>query len=866
MNRRVWISGKIALFWKQWKMTMSRSIKLALISLLLLIGISEAPSGNSRQVAMQIRSPYITVEPRWQRQRINPRLAKIKCDTARLHDEDGSPEPEPGATLTCQSDDRELSFTSQTSPTKTNQLRMTEKPPVISHRGAICYASASGSDASDGLSWATAKESLMACYDSMTAEAGTILFSDGGTYSGSQVRACPRSDPAGCGIWIMGPKDPNYKNPPPGWRRAKRGINFVGVAGASFGANTRSGTKPGVLAGNGADRNHPSIWLSAVTNVVVRNAATFSTDGASPLRGVVVGETSNHDRRGVGSCTSITLDNVDPGMYGGTGAGPGIDITGGSFWITIDNSLVTGAYGQPVGSDRRASILIDGGGNEGNGLVFITNTNVNGGGVKYVPGINPGSLVVRNLTMEGDFQHDVPPAVWISGSGTANGTTIFADNVVVADPGRAGAPALQVDGGLADNCTAIGVSGEGNPADGVNVRGPCTIVGQFQSYNLAASNDVISPLRRGQAGTVMGHVLGQHDSARRAFAPTAVRFTNLASQQSAKWATSQFGGVTTFRSQITAPDGTTNTGQASNRGSGLQENLWFTGGNGHFTQEISLGDWYVMGAWVRSATKNGYAGSNTQALVFSIDDAPPGSLSGTRSSAPSKGDGEWEWQWAAYKITKVNAPKVYVQFAARFDNAHSIEAYAPILLHIPTGTISDNEAYELAVNLESFPDTAQVGDLSTLRNQRMSIGGTTSFFAKLTHSCTADCIQEFPNASGPNKLAATNVTQDWERAQHFRAGSVFGNGTSLSRYARYDAKLSPLSVAARSCAAQAFSIRGVLAQDLLIAVAKPTEDKGLSITPGHVTGNNTATINFCNFTDNVIIPTANEVYQFIFVQ
>ncbi len=731
----------------------------------------------------------------------------------------------------------------------------------------LCYVSVGGQDTADGRSWDTAKESLMSCYDSLSDDGGTIFFSDGGVYSGSQVQACTKNDPPGCGIWIMGKKDPNYAHPPRGWRRAKHTISFVGVGGSSFGANSRFGGKSGVRAGSGVDRNHPSIWLSNVANAVFRNMVTFSTSGIQPLRGIVVGEASNHDRRGVGSCSTITFDNVDPSLFGGPGSGPGMDITGSSFWITIQHSLVNGSYGQSSDSDNRAAILIDGAVNDGNGLIFVTDTNVNGGGVKYVPGRNPGALVVRDFTIEGDFSHDIPPAIWISGTGTLNGTTVTADNITVADPGPRGAPALEVDGGLADNCTAIGVTGAGTAIGGVNVRGPCTIVGQFQSYNLAASNESISPLRRGQAGTVFGHLIGQTDAARRAFSPISVRFPNLASQRPSLWGVSRYGGNTSLTAEIRAPDGTTNAGRAESHGVGhVQECLWFTPGNGHLAQKIMHGDWYILGAWIRSGTANGYSQSNTQALAFGIDDAPPGMLAGTHSSAPNRGDGEWEWQWVAEKVTGTPRENVYIQFAAHFDGAHSIEAYAPIMLHIPAGTISDNEAYELAVNLQTYPDTASPGDVSTLRSQRLSVGGSTDFFAKLTHACSTDCIQTFPNFPGPNRLAATNVPQEWNHQQDFRAGLTAGKGTPLSRYARFVVELSPVSVPANSCAAQSFKVVGLLRNDVLIAVNKPSEQPGLSISPGHVASENTVTINFCNNTNSAITPMQKESYNIVVVQ
>jgi hypothetical protein len=362
-------------------------------------------------------------------------------------------------------------------------------------------------------------------------------------------------------------------------------------------------------------------------------------------------------------------------------------------------------------------------------------------------------------------------------------------------------------------------------------------------------------------------LIGQTDAARRAFSPVSVRFPNLASQLASLWGVSRYDGTTSLTTEIKAPDGTTNAGRAeSHSGGHIQESLWFTPGNGHLAQKIMHGDWYIMGAWIRSGTANGYSQSNTQALAFGIDDAPPGMLAGTHSSAPNRGDGEWEWQWVAEKVTGTPRENVYIQFSAHFDSTHSIEAYAPILLHIPAEAVSDNEAYELAVDLQTYPDTAVPGDVSTLRKQRLSVGGSTDFFAKLTHSCSADCVQVFPNSPGPNRLAATNVPQEWNHQQDFRAGLTAGKGTALSRYARFTGELSPASVPANNCAAESFKIDGLLEKDVLIAVNKPSEQPGLSISPGHVAGKNNVSINFCNNTNGEITPTQNETYNFVVVQ
>jgi hypothetical protein len=94
-----------------------------------------------------------------------------------------------------------------------------------------------------------------------------------------------------------------------------------------------------------------------------------------------------------------------------------------------------------------------------------------------------------------------------------------------------------------------------------------------------------------------------------------------------------------------------------------------------------------------------------------------------------------------------------------------------------------------------------------------------------------------------------------------------GTGTVLARYARYSKSISPASVAGNTCAAQTFSsITGITSSDILIGISKPTEQAGLSVTPGHVTGTGAASINFCNTTGSAKVPTASETYQFVVVQ
>jgi hypothetical protein len=62
------------------------------------------------------------------------------------------------------------------------------------------------------------------------------------------------------------------------------------------------------------------------------------------------------------------------------------------------------------------------------------------------------------------------------------------------------------------------------------------------------------------------------------------------------------------------------------------------------------------------------------------------------------------------------------------------------------------------------------------------------------------------------------------------------------------------------------NIIGIATGDILIGISKPTEQAGLSAGLGHVTGKDTATVNFCNVTSKPITPKAKETYQFVVVQ
>lgn len=91
--------------------------------------------------------------------------------------------------------------------------------------------------------------------------------------------------------------------------------------------------------------------------------------------------------------------------------------------------------------------------------------------------------------------------------------------------------------------------------------------------------------------------------------------------------------------------------------------------------------------------------------------------------------------------------------------------------------------------------------------------------------------------------------------------TVGPTGVALVKLAKYSATLSPASVAANTCAEEAFTVTGVEAGDI-VYVNKPTSQAGLGVAGVRASGASAVAINFCNATASPIVPTASQAYLF----
>jgi hypothetical protein len=561
---------------------------------------------------------------------------------------------------------------------------------------AMRFVDPSGSDSNDGCSWGSAMRTIRGALVSLpggstspdVAGVGTVYFTNG---------VAANTTGTGCGIWLMGSADPNFASPPSCWIKYRgTALSIIGVPTTNNGPNPHLG-RTELGAGSSVDRNHPGIYLSNTQGPL--NFQNISI--AYPGRGVVIGECSNQTRTATCNSNGMTFINVTVGLNAVAGNGPAWDITGQSFWIWLRDCGGGGTDEvNPPTSDLSPAFLLDGRNSAGVGLIFISDSNAADGGIKVYSGTNGSQVVVQNFTTEG--QHG-EPAVWIAASGETGDGLVSAkvDNVEVAD-------ATTTTAGLEVDVPANDVVASNIQGQGINVVGGATVLSQYSS---ALSNTTETPLRQGQIGFFGRTVVGQNDNADRGFPPTVVRFRNLALTDSAQWITSWAGSVTSVTKSADLAGGT-NAGHIAYVSGGQGATAIYTSIN----VPVTVGDYWIFQAWVRSASANGY--SEGAALAFQLGAEGYGAgdyCNGTTSGAVlatglNLGDGNWERVWGVCQISVARA-NAGIDLVALTDATHKLEVYGPTLIHIPIGTVSNNEAWAIASALKSYSNTCSVGTL-----------------------------------------------------------------------------------------------------------------------------------------------------------
>jgi hypothetical protein len=643
---------------------------------------------------------------------------------------------------------------------------------------SVRFVSTNGNDSNDGLSWGTAYKTLYAAWTAAANATTDGGRTGGGTfYVGSGVTC--GGPTTGQGLWIAGPAwaqwlaFSNNSNNTVKISTMARASNVVtvtltaappslftnGAAIAVYGASDSSfnGTFTITSVGGSSFTYNQTGANASLTSVTVLPAAWVPQ-----LQAHVIG---------VGS-KSVGLNLPSPTVTLGCGSstGNGIDIRGDNAPMEFDNLQVTGAIGLYLengvdltfnddvfnvdrtftangpaayltstspnggfwtfftrcefqaggtaapgdGSNHTEAFVVDPVAPSSVGLIFIRDSFIGGGGNLKINAIgDTASLVVDGLQTESQF--DGKGAVWIKPVTTGT-TTFVLSNITVSDPFVDPTPAVQTDpASNAGNTLVWNAFGQT-----VNVSGPATILSQYTNN---FGGVTAYPSATGQIGFIAGRTWTQADDARRQFGFVAPRFANLAATLPSGWDITARCTSCTLTT-VAAPDGTSNAGQVATTQAVVQVPTFYDQ-----TVAQAVGDYWIVGAWSRSSGANGFPGNaalnfgdiGTGCAVANLNGSTAGTglQFGGVALPSSVGDGEWDWNSRAFKVT--GGTSCEVLFGGEIDSTHTGQFYAPVVLHIAAGTISDNEAAELAAHLASYGNACPVAAACTLPGHDVQI-------------------------------------------------------------------------------------------------------------------------------------------------
>jgi hypothetical protein len=608
---------------------------------------------------------------------------------------------------------------------------------------AVIYVSPNGNDSADGLSWGSAKQTLYAAVSAV--ENATV---GGGTIYVAANTACG-GPVSGQGLWLIGDNDSAHTSPPSGWIYAEWPLRIIGVGTTTWYGNA-SGSAVNLNCGSGTTANEPGLWLSGTNRPFYFANLYFPLNDSSGLRlGIdTTGSRSNNNS----GANSVVFDNVQFGAAINGTAGPAVDIGNNVFWVWFRHSTFNADTSATALSDAHQAVVINPGpsGSCGHqdGLLTFEHNVANGGGVHFFGSCeNGGSLYVKDLTTESE--NDGSPAVWISTTaGNMSSGAYRINDVGVSDATVNPTYAVKVDntstvGNPASDSTVVSNVG----GSGQNVSGPMTVLSQ---YSMNLQNGTTDPYLGPATGFIADRVYAQVDAARRMFSPTAYPWPNLVNQVPSSWSlqTMTPGATTT-----TGPDGANQALDANNSTGASSSSVTFMNTGG---LSASSGDYFVFGFWWRLVSGSYYAGT---AGIVSISCGSGGATDfiagqGQYFRPPfggnSAADNEWQWGWTVVKAVTVVGGVCGFSMAGPVNNNAHMQFFDPVIIHIPAGQVTDNEAAEFGANLANYPDGLTPPVEASPRGLPFAFGGSgDNYFAILDHTTlAANQTYSFPSVGG----------------------------------------------------------------------------------------------------------------------
>ncbi len=700
---------------------------------------------------------------------------------------------------------------------------------------AIQYVGATGSDTNDGITPATPVHSVLQALRNLSQatnpKGGTVYVANGSwwsSYTGEGLYLMGTADAnyAACAIsgfpclvsgkhWMK-------------WNSAR----IIGLGG-TFETNSDQ-TATELLCGGGVGCNTfagPTLAFSGVTTAYMENFKLTSVGTAGgPTFSWGIGSDGNRAAGGANS----TFYNMQISSGNFTGRGPAVDIGGNTFELYFDHSVFTGNNAEvyPSNCTRVSNVvtctLVSGsfssavttsdeiwlwgfpdltfGGrhipsavtantltfaNQGanasssggsimskaywgirinpaaanSGSMIVTNSHFNTAGISYTSGSTNWDLYVENTYTENQPANTIGIAIdELSTPGNVN-----LINFRTADASANAIPCLDTksSGGVTWSPSIVSDSN-------LNANSSCVTGGTIlQSYPGGYSAAQQSWAANNTTGFLKNHVIAQTDASRRNFPPAIVKYPNVAAQLPA-WGTS--GSLST----VTAPDGIANAaGQVLAGGS--QAIVTF----GTITTTFAAGDYIVAGVWeagvgsdtLSSAPARVRPSSGTCTLVLA--NGFPLATGTAVNQSPlfsgfTGGGGEWVWEAHLYKVY-AGGSCTYI-FEGLI-NAGKTQKFAyPVFFTVPAASATVSEIADYVLQMNTYPDTASVGDLTMERKQRFSMADPQSaFFAKMTSAAsglTADRIFGWPNIAGTVGVVTGSSPTNNDCAKFVVTGSI----------------------------------------------------------------------------------------------
>jgi hypothetical protein len=600
---------------------------------------------------------------------------------------------------------------------------------------AVQYVSPNGNDGNDGLSIGTAKLTILGAYNGLSSTGGTI------NVSGSGAQCTPV---VGQGLGIGGSTDPNYGSMPTvlsniQWVKAKNGpVVIQGISATFFAPASNNDWATAVSCGNTTTPT-PAFSLSGISQgFVISRLRTVSQK-------VSISIDSSGSRTDVNAqSNNITLDHNDFRSDCVT-CGPVVDIAGG-INLVLDTNIFENNFlnlGGSAASNLASEVFVSNGASGmPTGYIYLNqNVMTGGGGTRF--DANTGvssSIYVSRSSMEGAaISSFCQPLFEVVNSGSysavvdiqggysdCNISPPFVKVAIGNDPCN-----LSVRGINQSGQTPLF---EGPMTIGDSICPPGSTQGSSSSADAGQYFASVIPAAKNQRGGLGGLAAPQIDAQRRAFAPSFVRFANLAPQNPVSWVTDN--GTSQSLTQFQGPgdpSGVTNAATlncTANAGVGGCDYAIY---NNNLT--FNPGDYIYIGVWAQPASTAGFAATGTfsspisfqfvnNAATFRIVAGGPNNPTigtGAFTTAPLKQtDGNWQWVWTLAKVTQpFGSPSAtQVKILLAYQTGQPVNVYAPMFVQIPATSV----ALVSAPTFSSASETGNVVTVTTTGNHNLSGG------------------------------------------------------------------------------------------------------------------------------------------------